>query len=176
VRCVLILVIVAALAVAPPALAHTTVSPERIPPDSESRLTFAVPNEGSAPFREVRIDLSAFELEAVESIPGWRVTRTAHGAVWTGGSIPVGVFATFSVTGTPTHAGRIGWTVVTATASQRTHVNGSIAVAAPPRTRSSGLATAAFAIAIVAAAAAVGAFFLALALWLRGPRDELQES
>jgi hypothetical protein len=175
-RRALITVIVAALAVAPPVWAHATVSPERIPPDTEARLTFAVPNEGSAPFREVRVDLPAFEVEAVESVPGWRVARTARGAVWTGGSIAVGEFVAFSVTGTPTHAGRIGWRLVTATASQRTHVSGSIAVAASPRTRSSGLATAAFAIAVFAAAVAVCAFFVALAVWLRGPRDQLQES
>jgi hypothetical protein len=176
VRRTLILVIVAALAAAPRALAHTTVSPEQIPPDNEARLTFAVPNQGQAPIREVRVDLPALALEAVEGIAGWRVARTAHGAVWTGGSIPVGEFAAFSVTGTPTRAGRIGWTVVTVTGSQRNHVSGSIAVVAPERGGgNSGLATAAFAIAVFAAAAAIGAFFVALAVWLRGARHELQE-
>lgn len=167
-RRVLILGILATLAAAPRALAHPTISPTRIPPDTEARLTFAVPNEGEAPLREVRVEVRAFEFEAVESKPGWRVSREDESAVWRGGSIAAGEFDTFSVTGTPERAGRIPWRVATSTGSQREQVAGSIDVATPPRAGTSGLAKAALAIGIVAAVAAVGAFFLALALWLRG--------
>lgn len=149
-----------------------TASPERVSPDEEARLAFTVPNEGTTPLLDVRVALRGLAVEAVEAKAGWRTARAGATVVWRGGEIRAGEFDTFSVTGTPTGAGRIEWRVTSGGETS----SGAIDVAPPARGTSSSTAKIALGVGIAAAVVAVGTFFVALAIWLRGPRDELQES
>lgn len=167
-----------ALALPGVASAHVTVEPATVTAGADALVTFTVPNEErSMAIVSFSVRLpEGFDAEAIQAKPGWRVARAGETVRWTGGAIGPGRFETFALTGS---APRSPKTLVfraqeflpgqVLTYSPRITVTG----AGPARAagRDSGardLATAALIVAIVGAGAAVGAFFFALALWLRG--------
>jgi hypothetical protein len=180
VRRALIPTIVIALAVAGKAGAHVTVSPTRAAPGADVLLTFVVPNETKADtITGLSIHVpAAFDYEGVEAPSGWR--RTPGAAEWDGGRIGPGDFVTFGLTGSAARRGEIVFNVDERYASGTvTHYRPTLTVAAPapPAARDRGahtLGIAALIVAGAAAALALAGFFLALAVWLRGP-ESLQE-
>ncbi len=172
------LAIVAALTLAPSALAHITVTPSRVAPGSDVVLSFVVPNEEtSATIRSVTIDPPAgFRIEQTEDKPGWRLaTRDSNppGYVWSGRIRP-GSFTTFAVSVTAPQQPR----ALTFRASEsfgsgrvlRYTPRVTVAAARSTAARDASaheLGKAALFVAIAAAALALGAGFLALGGWLK---------
>ncbi|MGZ4334556.1 MAG: DUF1775 domain-containing protein [Gaiellaceae bacterium] len=164
-----------ALAFAPSAWAHLSVSPTHASTGEAIDLTFAAPNENDA----IGIDHvtlrvpSGFELDDAEAKPGWTQSRAGDAVTWSGGNIPKGQFATFVVRGTaPAQPGTVTFNVLVGDRTGKsityrvgldvtkgsTHDNGA-------RT----LGKAALAAAIVAALLALTALFVGIYLWLRPP-------
>lgn len=168
--------IVLALVLAAPAAAHVTVEPGSVKPGADVRVAFTVPNEerGAAILGfTVRIP-EGFAAEAVEAKPGWRVSREGSTVRWSGGAIAPGRFETFALTGSARRGGSLAfraWERLPGRVLAYTPTVTARAAAARPAGRDSGartLAGAALAVAIAGAVAGAGAFFFALALWLRG--------
>jgi uncharacterized protein YcnI len=167
---------------APPAQAHVTTSPTQLTVGVEQALSFNVPVDGIDPVTEVDLKVpAAYEIETIEAKPGWTVTRTQVTVQWRGGSIPTGDYASFGVTGTANRTGRIAFAVDARRGVEHDTFVVPVKVVAPATaarqrdTSARTLGKAALFVAIAAGAVALAAFFLALALWLRGPRS-LQES
>jgi uncharacterized protein YcnI len=178
-RAVIVAIVAAAIA-APAAQAHVTTNPTRLTAGVEQALSFNVPVDGIDPVTEFDLKVpDGYEIEAIESKPGWRVTRTQVTVQWSGGSIPTGEFGTFGITGTASRTGRIAFAADARRGVEHDTFVVPVAVSAPAsaaRQRDANARTlgkAALFVAIAAGAVAVGAFFLALTIWLRGPR--LQE-
>jgi uncharacterized protein YcnI len=96
----------AAALLVPAAEAHVTATPRRLDPFVEQSLTFNVPVDGIDPVTSFVLTLSPnWDVEAVEAKPGWKVAQTATTVTWSGGSIPPGELATFTLTGTPMREG-----------------------------------------------------------------------
>src|SRR3954451_11918788 len=86
-----------ALVAAPAGSAHVTVQPERVEPDSEPVLTFALPNEGTSDvIRLVVAAPAGVAFEQAEAKPGWRVRLRDDRVAWEGRLAP-GRLATFAV-------------------------------------------------------------------------------
>lgn len=108
---------VALLSAAAPANAHIDVLPAALTVGEATELTVRVPTERDVPTTAVRVDVpSQVTVYSVgEPPPGWTV-RTLKGTdgriaaiVWSGGSIPPGRYADFTVLGTPFTAGEAVW-------------------------------------------------------------------
>jgi uncharacterized protein YcnI len=176
--------ILLALAVPARAPAHVTLTPERATTGADATVAFTVPNEEQT---EAIVGFSVvvpkgFAAEGIQAKSGWRVTRAGAAVRWSGGAIAPGQFETFAISGSaPRTAGTLTFLATEQLPGQTLHYTPKLvvaAVAAPAKGRDTGargLAKLALAIAIVGAVAAVGAFFLALSLWLRGARS-LQET
>jgi uncharacterized protein YcnI len=177
-RRILIPAILAALLVVPSAASHVTVTPTRVEPGADVLLTFVVPNETEDDvITAISIEPpAAFEYEAVQAPPGWQRGGGEASIDWTGGAIQPGNFVTFSLSGSADKEGTEQFRVIERYRSGKAaqyHPEVSVAPA-PAAARDSSahtLGKAALFVALAAGAIAVGAFFLALALWLRGPRD-----
>jgi uncharacterized protein YcnI len=175
---------IVALVLAPAAAAHVTITPTRAAPGSDVLVTFVVPNEGESGIGRVVVHLpGSFSAEGVSGPPGWELERQAGKLVWSGGPIGPGRFVTFGLTGSaPSRAGDVIFRVDEVLTGGRTETSRPrLVVGSPPalstKDRSAHtLGKAALFVAIAAGAVAVGAFFLALAQWLRGGAEELQES
>jgi hypothetical protein len=176
-------VIVVALAAAPVASAHVTLTPTEIAPGTDAVVTVVVPNETrSDVIRGVTVTVPrAFEVDGVEAAAGFQ--RVGQRTEWRG-TIAPGDFAGFSFAGSAGEAtSALRFHVVVRYAGGRTEGYApALAVAKPSTTDKSTrtLARAGLIAAIAAGVFAVGAFFFALANWLRGsgepvPDDELQE-
>ncbi len=169
----------AALALAPAAAAHGTVTPRTISPGSDVLLSFAVPNEGKAKPDAVRVVIAvppAFQLDDAGARPGWEahVVGNRTTVSWRGGAIPPGQYETFSIRGTaPGRPVRLVFTVLVAHTTGPTDTYRPVVVVEPPPPRhdegARTLGRAALALAIAAVIIALGGGFLALWLWLRPP-------
>jgi uncharacterized protein YcnI len=175
---------IVALMLAPAAAAHVTITPTRTAPGSDVLVTFVVPNEAESPIGRVIVHLpGSFSSEGVSGPPGWHLARRAGSLVWSGGPILPGRFVTFGLTGSaPSRSGDVVFRVDEVLAGGRTEsYRPRLLVGSPPAVSTKDhsahtLGKAALFVAIAAGAVAVGAFFLALAQWLRGGAEELQES
>lgn len=105
-----------ALALAAPAAAHISVSPEQAVLRESTEFTITVPAEGGLTTDTVRVYFPPqVTVYAVADAPGWttRILRRPdgrlRGAEWTGGSIPPDQYATFTVLGTPFEEGTSVW-------------------------------------------------------------------
>lgn len=105
-----------ALALAGPATAHISVSPEQAVLRESTEFTITVPAEGGLTTNAVRVFFpQQVSVYAVADAPGWttRVLRRPdgrlRGAEWTGSSIPPDQYATFTVLGTPFEEGTSVW-------------------------------------------------------------------
>ena len=151
--------------------------PERVTPGDERLLTFLVPNETRKRVIDaVTIGMNGLRLDAVERMPGWRhALRNGYFVTWDAGRIAPGELVRFTVTVDVPSRLR-GFTFDAAILSRGRIIaeyHPRIAIGAPPvadRGGDSALGKAALFVAIPALAVAVGAFFFALALWLRGPK------
>jgi hypothetical protein len=167
---------VLALAWTAAASAHVTVSPTPIAPGEETTLAFHVPDErAGARLTSLTLRLAGtLRIESIEAKPGWIAQRHGQTIRWRGGSLRVGEFVDFSVVvDAPTRPGVLHSVAVERFSdgeAERYPVPIMVREATPTRNRDAGARTlgkAALIVAIVAAVAAVGAFFMAMAMWLR---------
>lgn len=105
-----------ALALAGPASAHISVSPDQAVLRESTEFTITVPAEGGLTTDTVRVLFPPqVTVYAVADAPGWttRILRKPdgrlRGAEWTGGRIPPDQYATFTVLGTPFEEGTSVW-------------------------------------------------------------------
>lgn len=138
-------------------------------------LVFSVPNEDDAlPMDHVTLSAPmSFALDDAEAKPGWAQSHAGQVVTWSGGMIPRGEFARFSIRGTaPAQAKPVVFNVLVGDhtgASITYRVALDVAAHGPEDSGARSLGTAALIVALVAAAFALAAGFFALYLWLRPP-------
>jgi uncharacterized protein YcnI len=162
-------------AVAATASAHLSLDPSSVTKGALVDLTFSVPNEDDpAGVDHVTLGIpSDFELDDAEAKPGWTQSRTGQAVTWSGGNVPKGQYATFSIRGTaPKKIETVLFNVLVGdrTGKSITYRVGLDVVAGG--THDSGarsLGKAALFVAIAGAALALAALFVGLYLWLRPP-------
>jgi uncharacterized protein YcnI len=139
-------------------------------------LVFSVPNEDDAMgIDHVTLGIPAdFQLDDAEAKPGWTQSRTGQAITWSGGLIPKGTFARFSIRGTaPAKAETVLFNVLVGdrTGKSITYRVGLDVTAASGQDKGARtLGKAALGVAILAAVLALAALFVGLYLWLRPPR------
>jgi uncharacterized protein YcnI len=164
-----------ALALAAPAAAHLSIDPATVVKGQAVDLVFSVPNEDDAMgIDHVTIGVpQSFELDDVEAKPGWTPSRSGQAVTWSGGLIPKGTFARFSIRGTaPLKAETVLFNVLVGdrTGKSITYRVGLDVTAASNQDKGARtLGKAALGVAILAAVLALGALFVGLYLWLRPP-------
>jgi len=165
-----------ALAVPPVAAAHLSLNPSVVKPGALVDLTFSAPNQDDpVGIDHVTIGIPAgFALDDPEAEPGWAVSRGSQAITWSGGLIPRGDYATFSIRGTvPAKPGQVLFDVLVGDRTGRSityrvalDVSGSVNHDAGARS----LGLAALVVAVLAAVLAAGAGFLALEARRHRPR------
>ena len=164
-----------ALALAAPAAAHLSIDPAHVHKGQLVELVFSVPNEDDAiGVDHVTLGIPQdFQLDDMEAKPGWTQSRTGQAVTWSGGLIPKGTFARFSIRGTaPRKAETVLFNVLVGdrTGKSITYRVGLDVTATADRDKGARtLGKAALGVAIVAAVLALGALFVGLYLWLRTP-------
>jgi len=164
-----------ALAFAPSASAHLSISPTRIAVGEAVDLTFGVSNEDDAlgiDHVTLRVP-DGFDLDDAEAKPTWTQSRSGDSITWSGGRIPEGEYATFGIRGTaPGTPGTVTFNVL---AGDRTGTSVTYRVGldvVTSTTRDGGarsLGKAAIAVALAAAALALAGLFAGIYVWLRPP-------
>jgi uncharacterized protein YcnI len=168
--------VVVALALAPAAAARLSIDPSTTVAGRPVDLTFYVPNEADTyGVNHVTLGIPGeFQLDDAEAKPGWTQSRTQQAITWSGGLIPKGEFATFSIRGTaPKQAETVLFNVVIGdrTGKSTTFRIPLDVVTQTAESDSDSQSKTALIVAIVAVVLALGAGFLGLYLWLRPPRD-----
>jgi uncharacterized protein YcnI len=164
-----------ALVLAAPAAAHLSIDPPKVIKGQVVDLVFSVPNEDDAVgVDHVTLGIPQdFQLDDMESKPGWTQSRTGQAVTWSGGLIPKGTFARFSIRGTaPAKAETVLFNVLVGdrTGKSITYRVGLDVTATSQQDKGARtLGKAALGVAIVAAILALGALFVGLYLWLRPP-------
>jgi uncharacterized protein YcnI len=164
-----------ALIFAAPASAHISIDPNRIAKNRLADVTFSIANEGDAlDVDHVTLGIPAdFELDDAEAKPGWTQSRTGQAITWSGGRIPKGQYATFSIRGTaPDKAETVLFNVLVGDRTGKTityRVPLEVVAHGPQDSGARSLGKAALIAALIAGALALGALFLGLYLWLRPP-------
>jgi uncharacterized protein YcnI len=165
-----------ALVFAAPAAAHLSIEPAKVHTRQLVDLVFSVPNEDDAiGVDHVTLGIPQdFELDDAEAKPGWTQSRTGQAITWSGGLIPKGTFARFSIRGTaPAKVETVLFNVLVGdrTGKSITYRVGLDVTATSGQDRGARtLGKAALGVAIVAAILALGALFVGLYVWLRPPR------
>jgi uncharacterized protein YcnI len=164
-----------ALVFAAPAWAHISVDPNRLTTGQLADVTFSVANEDDPlDVDHVTLGIPAdFDLDDAEAKPGWTQSRTGQAITWSGGRIPKGQYATFSMRGTaPAKPETVLFNVLVGDRTGKTityRVPIEIVAHGPQDAGARSLGRAALIAAIIAGALALGALFLGLYLWLRPP-------
>jgi uncharacterized protein YcnI len=164
-----------ALALAAPASAHLSIDPAKVVVGNAVYLVFSVPNEGDAiGVDHVTLGIPQdFQLDDAEAKPGWTQSRTGQAITWSGGRIPKGQYATFSIRGTaPARAETVLFNVLVGDRTGKTityRVGLEVTAASNQDKGARTLGKAALGVAILAAVLALGALFGGLYLWLRPP-------
>jgi uncharacterized protein YcnI len=164
-----------ALVFAAPAGAHISVDPNRVVKNHLADVTFSIANENDPlDVDHVTLGIPAdFELDDAEAKPGWAQSRTGQAITWSGGRIPKGQYATFSIRGTaPDKAETVLFNVLIGDRMGKTityRVPLEVVARGPQDSGARSLGKAALVAALIAGALALGALFLALYLWLRPP-------
>jgi uncharacterized protein YcnI len=164
-----------ALVPAAPGAAHLSISPDRVRTGAPVDLVFSVPNIGDTIGTDhVTLGIPQdFELDDVEAKPGWTQSRTGQAVTWSGGLIPKGTFARFSIRGTaPAKSETVLFNVLVGdrTGKSITYRVGLDVTSTADQDRGArSLGKAALVVAIIAAALALAALFVGLYLWLRPP-------
>jgi hypothetical protein len=160
---------------AAPAGAHLSVSPTSVRAAELVDLVFSAPNEDDAiPMDHVTLSApKSFVLDDAEAKPGWTQSRAGQAVTWSGGRIPRGEFARFSIRGTaPAQAGPVVFNVLVGDRSGTSityRVALDVAAHGPEDSGARSLGTAALIVALIGAALALAAGFFTLYLWLRPP-------
>jgi uncharacterized protein YcnI len=164
-----------ALALAAPAAAHLSVNPNLIHTGQLADVTFSIPNaDDPMGVDHVTLGIPAdFQLDDAEAKPGWTQSRTGQAITWSGGRIPKGQYATFSIRGTaPAKPETVLFNVLVGDRTGKTITYrvglGVIGTAAEDKGART-LGKAALGVAVLAAVLALGALFVGLYLWLRPP-------
>ena len=164
-----------ALVFAPSAFAHLSIDPAKVHTGAEVDLVFNVPNEDDAVgVDHVTLGIPAdFELDDAEAKPGWTQSRTGQAVTWSGGNIPKGQYATFSIRGTaPAKVETVLFNVLVGDRTGKSityRIGLDVASKTEQDSGARSLGKAALVVAIVAAALALAALFVGLYLWLRPP-------
>jgi uncharacterized protein YcnI len=165
----------AALVLAAPAFAHLSIYPPSVHTAELVDLVFSIPNQANKRgVDHVTLGIPAdFKLDDAETKPGWSQSRTGQAVTWSGGSIPKGQFARFSIRGTaPTRAETVLFNVLVGDRTGKSvtyHVGLHVLAHGPRDEGARSLGKAALVVALVAAGLALGALFTALYVWLRRP-------
>jgi uncharacterized protein YcnI len=157
------------------ASAHLSLNPAKVETGQLIDLTFSVPNqEGAVWIDHVTLGIPGdFDLDDAEAKPGWTQSRTGQAVTWSGGRIPKGEYATFSIRGTtPDKVETVLFNVLVGDRTGKSityRVGLDVAAHGPEDPGARSLGKAALIIAVVAVALAVGSLFFGLYLWLRPP-------
>jgi hypothetical protein len=132
-----------------------------------------------ATIRDVGVDRvtlgipSDFQLDDAEAKPGWTQSRTGQAITWSGGHIPMGQYATFSIRGTaPEKVETVLFNVLIGDRAGKSityRVGLDVIPGGTHDTGARSLGKAAVIVGLVAAVLALGSLFLGLYLWLRSP-------
>ena len=169
------IVAIVALALAAPAGAHLSIDPASVHTGDLVDLVFSVPNVGDAMgIDHVTLGIPQdFELDDMEAKPGWTPSRTGQAVTWSGGLIPKGTFARFSIRGTaPSKPETVLFNVLVGDRTGKSityRVGLDVTSTTNEDNGARSLGKAALGVAITAAVLALGALFLGLYLWLRPP-------
>jgi uncharacterized protein YcnI len=164
-----------ALALAAPAAAHLSVDPSAIHTGQLADITFSVPNADDAMgIDHITLGIPPdFQLDDGEAKPGWAQSRAGQAITWSGGRIPRGQYATFSIRGTaPAKAETLLFNVLVGDRAGKTITYRAPLAVTAATGQDKGARTlgkAALGVAILAAVLALGALFVGLYLWLRPP-------
>jgi uncharacterized protein YcnI len=162
-----------ALALAAPAAAHLSIDPAKVVKGQLVDLVFSVPNQGDAiGIDHVTLGIPQdFKLDDMEAKSGWTASRTGQAITWSGGMIPKGMFARFSIRGTaPSKVETVLFNVLVGDRTGKSityRVGLDVMGAREQDTGARTLGKAALGVAIVAAVLALGGLFISLYLWLR---------
>ena len=155
------------------ASAHLSLDPQRVAPGAEVDLVFSVPNEDDAVgVDHVTLGIPAdFELDDGEAKPGWTQSRTGQAITWSGGPIPKGQFARFTIRGTaPAKSETVLFNVLVGDRTGKSityRVGLNVAATTTEDSDARSLAKSALVIAIVAVALALVALFAWVYRWIR---------
>ncbi len=164
-----------ALVFAGTASAHLSLDPAQVTKGAAVDLVFSVPNEDDPiGVEHVTLGIPAdFELDDAETKPGWSQSRTGQAVTWSGGNIPKGQYATFSIRGTaPKKAETVLFNVLVGDRKGKSityRVGLQVAAHGQQDSGARSLGRAALLIAIIGGALALGALFTGLYVWLRPP-------
>jgi uncharacterized protein YcnI len=157
------------------ASAHLSVSPTRVGSGEAVDLTFAAPNEDDAlgvDHVTVRVP-AAFDLDDAEAKPGWTQSRSGDAVTWTGGNIPKGEFATFTIRGdAPRKTGTVTFNVLVGDRTGKSityRVGLDVVSSRIEDSTARSLGKVAIGVAVAAALLAMVALFVGLYVWLRPP-------
>jgi uncharacterized protein YcnI len=164
-----------ALLLAAPAAAHLSIDPAKVRTGQEVDLVFSVPNEDDAiGINHVTLGIPQdFELDDMEAKPGWTQSRTGQAVTWSGGLIPKGTFARFSIRGTaPAKAEMVLFNVLVGDRTGKSityRIGLDVASGSDQDKGARSLGKAALGVAILATVLGLAALFLGLYLWMRPP-------
>lgn len=164
-----------ALAFAPSAWAHLSVSPTRVSVGEAVDLTFGAPNaDDNLGVDHVTLTVPAgVDLDDAEAKPGWTQSRAGDSITWSGGRIPKGEYATFGIRVTaPKTPGAVTFNVLVGdrTGKSITYRVGLDVVKSTTRDNGArSLGKAAIAVALVAGGLALVGLFVGIYGWLRPP-------
>jgi uncharacterized protein YcnI len=164
-----------ALVLAAPAAAHLSIDPAKVHKGQAVDLVFSVPNEDDAiGVDHVTLGIPQdFDLDDMEAKPGWTQSRTGQAVTWSGGLIPKGTFARFTIRGTaPAKAETVLFNVLVGdrTGKSITYRVGLDVIAASNQDKGARtLGKAALGVGILGAVLGLGALFVGLYVWLRPP-------
>jgi uncharacterized protein YcnI len=157
------------------ASAHLSLDPAKVQQGQAVDLTFSVPNEDDAVgVDHVTLGIPAdFDLDDAEAKPGWTQSRTGQAITWSGGNIPKGEYATFSIRGTaPDKVETVLFNVLVGDRTGKSityRVGLDVAEHGSEDTGARSLGKASLIVAIAAAALALIGLFVGLYVWLRPP-------
>jgi uncharacterized protein YcnI len=164
-----------ALALAAPAGAHLSITPNIIRTGSLVDLVFSIPNADD-PIGVDHVTLGIpqdFQLDDAEAKPGWSQSRTGQAVTRSGGNIPRREFARFTIRGTaPAKEETVLFNVLVGDHNGKSityRVGVEVVAHGPEDQGARSLGKAALIVAIVGAGLALSALFVALYLWLRPP-------
>ena len=164
-----------ALVLAAPAAAHLSVNPNSIHTGQLADITFSIPNaDDPIGIDHVTLGIPAdFQLDDAEAKPGWTQSRTGQAITWSGGNIPKGEYATFSIRGTaPDKVETVLFNVLVGDRTGKSityRVGLDVAEHGSEDTGARSLGKASLIVAIAAAALALLGLFVGLYVWLRPP-------
>jgi len=169
----LVISISSALVFASAASAHLSIDPHRVDTGAEVDLVFSVPNEDDAVgVDHVTLGIPAdFDLDDAEAKPGWTQSRTGQAVTWSGGLIPKGQFARFTIRGTaPAETETVLFNVLVGDRTGKSityRVGLDVASTTTEDSGARSLGKAALVIAIVAVVLALVALFAWVYRWIR---------